>query len=124
MTKNFRPALSALVVGTLGALFATGAAADVTVYGVIDTGLNYQHVDQDRAGTDATDQAQMKSNQTIPNRWGLRGSEDLGNGLTAGFMLEGQFGSDDGTMTGGRLFQRVSQLELGSDRAGTVIVGP
>ena len=31
MTKNFRPVLSALFVGTLGALFATGAAADVTV---------------------------------------------------------------------------------------------
>lgn len=123
MTKNFRPALSALFVGTLGALFATGAAADVTVYGIIDTGLNYQHVDQDRAGTDATDQAQMKGSQTIPNRWGLKGTEDLGNGLTAGFMLEGQFGSDDGTMTGGRLFHRVSQLELGSDRAGTLILG-
>ena len=32
------------------------------------------------------------------NRWGLRGSEDLGGGLKANFNLEGQYGSDTGAL--------------------------
>ena len=115
---------SHISAAVLAAAFAMGTAqaAQVELYGIIDTGLNYQHVDKDLANEDATDQFQMKSSQNTPNRWGMRGSEDLGNGLKVGFMLEGQFGSDDGTMTGGRLFQRTAQLSLASSY-GTVVVG-
>ena len=93
----------------------TAHAADVELYGIIDTGLNFQHVDAGIDGEDATNQFQMKSSQNTPNRWGMRGTEELGNGMKVGFMLEGQFGSDDGTMTGGRLFQRAAELSLQGD---------
>ena len=115
---------SHISAAVLAAAFAMGTAqaAQVELYGIIDTGLSYQHVDTDQANKDATDQFQMKSSQSTPNRWGMRGSEDLGNGLKVGFMLEGQFGSDDGTMTGQRLFNRTAQLSLASSY-GTVVVG-
>ena len=115
---------SHISAAVLAAAFAMGTAqaAEVELYGLIDTGLSYQHVDKDVANEDATDQLQMKSSQSIPNRWGMRGSEDLGNGLKVGFMLESQFGSDDGSMTGNRLFQRTAQISLTSSY-GTVVVG-
>lgn len=97
-------------------------AADIQLYGSIDTGLNYQHVDADN-GSDATSQLQMKSSQQTPNRWGMRGSEELNAGVKVGFNLEGQFGSDDGTMTGGRLFNRESNVYVASDRYGTLFLG-
>lgn len=65
----------------------------------------------------------MNSSSHTPNRWGLKGAEDLGNGLAVGFNLEGQFGSDDSSMVNGRLFQRAAQVWLKSDAAGTFIVG-
>lgn len=112
--------MTALAAALLGA--ACVQAADVTVYGLIDTGLNYQHIDKDD-GTSATNKAQLKGSQLAPNRWGMKGTEDLGNGLKVGFMLEGQFGSDDGTMTGNRLFHRAAELSLISDTYGTLTMG-
>ena len=123
MTQNFIPRSTVLALA-LSSIFLSGAqAADVTVYGIIDTGLNYQHVDQDKSDTEDKNQFQMKGSQTIPNRWGLKGSEDLGNGYKVGFMLEGQFGSDDGTMTGNRLFQRAAQVQISNDSFGTLVMG-
>lgn len=78
-------------------------AADVTLYGSIDTGILFQRVDTDRAGEDARNNVKMNSSSHTPNRWGLKGAEDLGNGLAVGFNLEGQFGSDDGSMMKGGL---------------------
>lgn len=106
--------------------FAAGAAAqaaDVEVYGIIDTGLNYQHIDPDNGRDDSTDTLKMSSSQSVPNRWGMRGSEDLGNGWKASFNLEGQFASDTGEMTGGRLFQRMSQVSISNDKGGTLVFG-
>lgn len=98
-------------------------AADIQIYGAIDTGLVFQSVDQDRAGSDRTSSLKMNSSVSAPNRWGLRSTEDLGNGLKVGFNLEGQFGSDDGTMVNSRLFQRMSQIWVRSDTYGTLVMG-
>ena len=96
----------------LGALVGSAMAADVTLYGVIDTGLVYQHVDNDD-GLDAVDSFQMKSGVVSGSRFGLKGSEELGNGYKVGFVLENGFSSDDGTMLqGDRLFGRESQVYM------------
>mgnify|MGYP002800794617 CR=1 FL=1 len=117
-------ALSVAILSAFAASLAAGAAqaGDVEIYGIIDTGLNYQHVDADTQ-EDATNQLQMKSSQSIPNRWGMRGTESLANGLKVGFMLEGQFSSDTGEMTGGRLFHRTAQVSLTSQSLGTIALG-
>ncbi len=103
--------LAALAV--LGA-FAGSAAADVTLYGKVDLGLNYQNTKTDSdfgRDVDSTGTFSMKSGQNSGSRWGLKGVEDLGNGTKVGFVLENGFSADDGTMgQGGRLFGREAQL--------------
>ena len=101
----FKKTLAAAAI--LGAFAGSAFAADVTLYGVIDTGFNYTHVDQTSAAD--TDTFQMASGQNSAPRFGLKGTEDLGNGLKVGFNLENSFNSDDGALAkGGRLFHRES----------------
>jgi predicted porin len=50
---------------------------------------------------------------SVPSRWGVRGSEDLGNGLNASFTLESGFGLDAGVLgQGGRMFGRQAHVGL------------
>lgn len=86
-----------LALATLGAMAGTAVAADVTVYGLVDYGFNYQHVDGDTADVDARDGFEMRSGMNSGSRFGIKGSEDLGNGLTVGFVLENGFDADTGT---------------------------
>ena len=63
-----------------------------------------------------TDTYQMKSGQNSGSRFGLKGVEDLGNGLKVGFVLENGFTADDGVMdNGNRLFGRESPLFIQGD---------
>ena len=110
-------------VAVLCALSGATLAADVTLYGVIDTGLVFNSIDKDTAGSDRESSLTMNSSVSAPNRWGLRSTENLGDGLSVGFNLEGQFGSDDGSMTNSRLFQRMAQLWIKSETYGTLIMG-
>ena len=98
-------------VAVLGAFAGSALAADVQLYGIVDTGLLYSHVDADRANIDATDSFQMKSGMASGSRFGLKGTEDLGNGLTVGFVLENGFDSDTGADSG-VFFDRESSLFL------------
>ena len=98
-------------VAVLGAFAGSALAADVQLYGIVDTGLLYSHVDADRADIDATDSFQMKSGMASGSRFGLKGTEDLGNGLTVGFVLENGFDSDTGADSG-VFFDRESSLFL------------
>ena len=54
---------------------AAGAvyAADVTLYGVVDLGLKYSHVDADQSGVDAVDKLEMKSGSQSGSRFGIKG---------------------------------------------------
>lgn len=123
MTAAFRTrAAQAAAAACALAAAAAVQAEGVEIYGIIDTGLNYQHVDKDD-GTASSDNLTMKSSQSVPNRWGMRGGEDLGNGWRAGFNLEGQFASDTGELTGGRLFHRMAQVTISNDKAGTLVLG-
>lgn len=98
-------------VAVLGAFAGSALAADVTLYGVVDAGLVYTHLDQDAQGVDATDKFEMKSGNQAGSRWGLKGVEDLGNGVQVGFILESGFNVDDGSFrTADTLFDREASL--------------
>lgn len=109
----FKKTLAGLAVA--GLFSGAAMAADVNVYGVVDLGLMYNH-----KKTDITDQATvkndslvMKSGQNAGSRFGLRGSEDLGNGMTVSFKLENGFDADSGKLgQDGRLFGREASLTL------------
>lgn len=89
-----------LLAVTLGAALAglsvSAGAAEVQVYGLIDTSLSYVHSDADRPGIDSTDKFTMENAKEFGSRFGIKGSEDLGNGYKVGFVLESGFKSDDG----------------------------
>ena len=95
-------------VAVLGAFAGSALAADVQLYGIVDTGVGYNHIDADGFGQDA-DKFGMKSGQASGSRWGIKGTEDLGNGLTVGFILENGFTSDDG-VDSEPMFNRESSL--------------
>ena len=106
-----KKALAAVAV--LGAFAGSALAADVQLYGIVDTGLQYLHTDADSAtqGYDATDSFSMESGLQSGSRWGIKGTEDLGNGLTVGFILENGIKSDTG-VDDDVMFNRESALFL------------
>lgn len=102
-----------IATAALAAIALSATAAQVEVYGRIDTGLSYTHTKYTDLGQSfSDDKFSMDSGNSTSSRWGLRGSEDLGNGLKAGFVLENGFGSDTGALGGSQLFNRESTLWL------------
>ncbi len=89
---------------------AVASAQSVTLYGVIDTGVEYVN----NVGAAKQSLVRMPSlTGTVPSRWGLRGVEDLGGGLKGLFALESGFAPDSGTSNqGGRLFGRQAWVGL------------
>ena len=98
-------------VAVLGAFAGSALAADVTLYGRVDTGLKYMHTDLDVAGQDATNDWAMTSGNSTGSRFGIKGSEQIADGLTVGFQLENGFDSDSGKFGDKeRMFNRESRL--------------
>lgn len=98
-----------LAIAVMGAFAGSAMAADVTLYGLVDYGFNYQHRDIDMPNVDAKDSFEMRSGMNSGSRFGLKGTEDLGNGLKVGFVLENGFDADTGALgNNDRLFGRES----------------
>ena len=113
-----------LVAAAIGALSISAYAADVNVYGVIDYGMVYNHTKYEATDSDSIkeDSFTMDSGVNSATRFGLRGSEDLGNGLKVGFKLENGFSSDSGKLGEDRLFGREATVNV-SGGFGTVYMG-
>ena len=116
---------AALLAGFAG---AASAQSSVTLYGIVDIGLQYQSISLDNApksdGGLSSSRFGMTNGTQNGSRWGLRGTEDLGNGLRAVFVLESGFDSaNGGSGQGGRLFGRQSTLGLASNAWGQVDLG-
>jgi predicted porin len=103
------------------ALLVSGAAhaqSSVTLYGVIDEGLDYTN----NTGTGAA--WRMQSGDVAGSRFGLKGSEDLGDGYRAVFQLENGFNASNGALgQGQRMFGRQAWVGLSSARYGTLTFG-
>jgi len=96
------------------------SAQSVTMYGVVDTGVEFVN----NIGAAGNSVVRMNTlTGTVPSRWGLRGTEDLGGGLKSIFVLEGGFAPDSGTANqGGRLFGRQALVGL-SNQWGQISFG-
>ncbi|RDJ97347.1 porin [Paraburkholderia lacunae] len=114
-------------------LLATGnayAQSSVTLYGLIDVGLNYvsnaqvgRNRDGSLAGKQLVSMSDGGARGITGSRWGLKGSEDLGGGLSAIFTLENGFNLNNGTLAqGGAEFGRQVFIGL-SGPFGTVTAG-
>ena len=103
---------SLIAVAALSALAGSAMAADVQIYGRIDTGLRYSQVDYDVPTVDDKTTFEMATGNSTGNRVGIKGSEDLGNGLTVGFVLENGFDADTGAEKYDGLFGREAMVYL------------
>lgn len=104
-----------LAATILGAFACAASAVNVQVYGLIDTSLSFVHSDADISGVDSKNSFTMENAEQFGSRFGLRGSEDLGNGMKVSFVLESGFESDTGaldTKQRGRLFGRESNVTV------------
>ncbi|MGF6760849.1 putative porin [Paraburkholderia sp. GAS33] len=94
------------------------AQSSITLYGVIDEGINYTSNAGDKSAY------QLESGYAQGSRWGLKGSEDLGSGLKAIFDLENGFDVNSGGLQeGGRIFGRQAFVGLTSANYGTLTFG-
>ena len=110
----FKKSMAALAVLSLSAGLAS--ASEVTLYGIVDNGLHYKHSKVEADGVSKkTDSFALESGISSTSRFGIKGSEDLGNGMTVSFKLENGFNADDGSFGDDRLFNRESSLTLSGD---------
>ena len=86
------------------------AATSVTLYGTVDAGYEGWNFGKDFSGEDSVFQQGGTSEKN--SKIGVRGQEDLGNGLAAIFTLEGGIGADVGETNAGQLFNRESTVGL------------
>ena len=114
---------SLIALAVLGAA-ASAQAADISLYGVVDTGLAYTYNDDWTIGdkgnivhsADGESNLEMASGINASSRFGIVGSEELGNGMKVAFKLESGINTDDGSLgQGGRLFGREASLTLSGD---------
>ncbi len=108
-----KKSLIALSVACAFGAAGVASAAEVQLYGLIDTGLTYVHTDGDTANVGSSGKLTMESGREFGSRWGIRGTEKISDDFKVGFVLESGFRSDAGTFDQtGKLFGRESHVDL------------
>jgi predicted porin len=114
------------VLGIATLAFAGGnvyAQSSVTFYGLISTGISYTNNVRVTGGQGHSLWQFYSGPQQLP-RWGIKGVEDLGGGLSTIFTLENGFSIGTGTLSqGGREFGRQAFVGLSSRDLGTLTLG-
>ncbi len=108
-----------LALALFGAVAGTASAASVTLYGTVDVGFGMTSVagDHNARYQDMSDTTfTLDSGNNSASKFGLKGVEELGNGMVVGFQLENGFSADDGKLgNDDRLFGREARLFLQTD---------
>lgn len=119
---------SLLALSLFGILTGTAfAQSSVTMYGVLDAGLNYE---KPASSSMKGDLFSLQSGISTPSRFGFKGNEDINGSLSVIFQLEAGIQLNDGQSTSnnnqttqnGTLFNRQSWLGLSGD-FGSVMIG-
>jgi predicted porin len=120
---------SLIALAVLAASGAAMAQSSVTLYGLVDAAVD--STSSETTGLNAVGkltQTRVSSSALNNSRWGLKGSEDLGGGLSAVFALEAGFNTDTGSAanlspnTSQTMFGRQAFVGLNSN-FGTVSLG-
>ncbi|MFZ4289117.1 porin [Variovorax sp. HJSM1_2] len=141
MKQTLSLSAAALAVLTFCATSAQAQSNNVQLYGLLVPMIDHISV-SDAASTAPANRPSMlpassyngagnysvNRMQSSTSNWGMRGTEDLGGGLSTIFQLESGMGVDDGTLTGGpaaasRFFNRNTRVGLSSRTWGTVFAG-
>lgn len=107
--------LAAAAAPTLLATSLPAAAQNVTLYGVIDAFVEFGKAD--------TRQTRLQSGGANSSRLGFRGTEDLGGGTNAVFVLEHGFVPDTGTAATSAFWNRQTFVGLNSNSWGSLTMG-
>jgi len=116
----------AVLAAALGLSSAATAQSSVTLYGLLDVGMQYNSVSWQNApgGNISGTRFGTAEGQQNGNRFGIRGVEDIGNGNRITFALESGFNLTNGTQQqGGRLFGRQAWLGIENNSWGYVRAG-
>ncbi|BBQ00811.1 porin [Burkholderia sp. SFA1] len=94
----------------IGWISGLASAQSVQLYGIVDTGIEYvSHAN--KLGDSVVRMPAITG--STPSRWGLRGSEPIGNGYSLRFNLENSFNLRAGDLNqGGRLFGRQAWIGI------------
>ncbi|MBC8750364.1 MULTISPECIES: porin [Paraburkholderia] len=115
-----RITLSTLSLALFGVAGIAHAQSSVTLYGVIDESIQYVNNATPHGGS----LVQLFAGNLQGNRFGLKGTEDLGGGLKAIFQLENGFDVNTGKLgQGGLMFGRQAYVGLTGDSWGTLTAG-
>ena len=114
-------------INFIAASFALGliagqanAQSNTQVYGLINLGISSQQL------SGQTRVVALTNGDMTTSFFGVRGNEDLGDGLKASFSFEGFFRADTGEIGRGNsdvLFQRQAWVALSKDGLGTLRLG-
>lgn len=113
-----------LVAAAILASSATVAQAQssVTLYGLIDLGLQYSTVSTPNETSKS--HLGMASGQSRPTIFGIKGIEDLGNGNAVVFNLASNFNASNGSLANsGDLFNQQATLGVRNSTVGLVELG-
>ena len=95
------------------------AATSVTLYGTVDGGYEdwqfkngLKKLGIDQPGGSLKNKLVQGGTSENNSKFGIKGQEDLGNGLAAIFTLEGNLGADVGETNAGQLFNRETTVGL------------
>ncbi|MDN7184169.1 porin [Caballeronia sp. SEWSISQ10-4 2] len=109
--------LSCAIALLCGSSACAYAQSSVTLYGIVDEGITYT------TNQKGASNWQLQSGGASISRWGLRGSEDLGGGMKAVFVLEDGFDPSTGNIgNNGALFGRQAYVGIASNY-GTLTLG-
>lgn len=110
-------ALSGITVAQATPSVVAPPSSNVELFGVVDAAITHL-----QGGNGST--TGMTGGSDNINRWGMRGTEDLGNGLKAGFWLEDGFNVNNGTSAvSGSMFNRRATVSLISNSFGELRMG-
>lgn len=112
---------SLIALACLSAVAGAATAAEVELYGTVDT---YIAVNHNAGKTDVS----LRSGGASASFWGIKGTEDIGPDLKAIFKLESAFLTDSGALPDGVkddnvLFSREAWVGLHSNTWGTISFG-
>ncbi|VBB15547.1 porin [Burkholderia stabilis] len=101
----------------LAAAATAHAQSSVTLYGIVEDGVDYV------SNVQGKHLVQLASGVTAGSRWGVRGTEDLGGGLSTIFRLESGFDINSGRLGSGLAFSRNAYVGLNDAKLGTLTLG-
>jgi len=101
----------------VSAVASASAQSNVTLYGIVDNGLQYE------TGLPKGHVFGAQSGGWAQSRFGLKGTEDIGGGTQAIFQLESRLNTQNGSLANGSFFEGQATVGLRNDRWGQLKFG-